>query len=176
MVPDIQNGLGGALANLAALHNQRREFADAVVLLDKARTHLQAALKARPKDPSFRDFQRDYLVTLAHTRLGLADHARAVTTAAEVAAFGFEPPKDTYEAACVVSRCVPLAEKDTSLAEAKRKELAQGYGQQAMTLLRQAVKHGFTDAAHMQKDSDLDPLRQRDEFRKLLADMKAKEK
>jgi serine/threonine protein kinase/tetratricopeptide (TPR) repeat protein len=176
MVPDIQNGLGGSLANLADLHNKRREFADAVVLLDKARTHLQAALKARPKDPSFRDFQRDYLVTLAHTRLGLADHVRAATTAAELAAFGFEPPKDTYEAACVVSRCVPLAEKDMSLPEAKRKELAQTYSQQALTLLRQAVKRGFTDAAHMQKDSDLDPLRGREEFKKLLSELEGKDK
>jgi hypothetical protein len=37
--------------------------------------------------------------------------------------------------------------------------------------LRQALAKGYQDAAHMQKDTDLDPLRGRDDFRKLLAEL-----
>ena len=43
-----------------------------------------------------------------------------------------------------------------------------------MELLQQAVKAGFKNAAHMKKDSDLDPLRDRDDFKKLLAELEKK--
>jgi hypothetical protein len=35
------------------------------------------------------------------------------------------------------------------------------------------VKHGWNDAAHMKKDTDLDPLRARDDFQKLLRELEA---
>jgi hypothetical protein len=41
-----------------------------------------------------------------------------------------------------------------------------------MALLREAVKQGFTDAAYMKKDPDLDSLRGRADFQKLLAELK----
>ena len=37
-----------------------------------------------------------------------------------------------------------------------------------MELLRQAVKAGFKDAAHLGKDTDLDALRDRADFTKLV--------
>jgi hypothetical protein len=37
-----------------------------------------------------------------------------------------------------------------------------------MYLLHKAVRAGYTDAAHMKKNTDLDPLRRRDDFKKLL--------
>ena len=45
-----------------------------------------------------------------------------------------------------------------------------------MELLRQAVKAGFQDAAQMAEDPDLDPLRGREDFKKLLADLQASKK
>jgi hypothetical protein len=41
----------------------------------------------------------------------------------------------------------------------------------AMTLLKQAVAKGYKDAAHMRRDRDLDALRERDDFKKLLAEL-----
>jgi hypothetical protein len=43
-----------------------------------------------------------------------------------------------------------------------------------MELLQQAVKAGWKDAAHMAKDTDLDPLRERDDFKKLLTELEKK--
>ena len=40
-------------------------------------------------------------------------------------------------------------------------------------MLRQAVAKGYKDAAHMKKDADLDALRERDDFKKLVAEMEA---
>ena len=46
----------------------------------------------------------------------------------------------------------------------------------ALALLRQAVVRGYKNVAHMKKTPDLDPLRARKEFHKLLADLEAKTK
>jgi hypothetical protein len=51
--------------------------------------------------------------------------------------------------------------------------LAKSYAARALDLLRQAVARGYKDAALMKKDPDLDPLRQRDDYRKLLAEVEA---
>jgi hypothetical protein len=47
----------------------------------------------------------------------------------------------------------------------------QEYADRAMVLLHQAVKAGYTDAAHLKEDTDLDPLRGRDDFKKLLQEL-----
>jgi tetratricopeptide (TPR) repeat protein len=175
-VPNIQNGLAGTLSNLAVLHNQRREFDAAVAFLEQAGPHFQAALKARPKDTDFRESYRDYLAALAESRLGLADHARLAAVADELAGFGYQPAKDTYTAASYLCRCMTLADKHTQLADAKRRELARSYADRALALLRQAVERGFNDAVQLKKDPDFEPLRAREEYRKLVADLEGKTK
>jgi hypothetical protein len=45
-----------------------------------------------------------------------------------------------------------------------------------MRLFREAVSKGYKDVAHVKTDTDLDPLRQRDDFKKLLAKLEAKSK
>jgi hypothetical protein len=71
----------------------------------------------------------------------------------------------------LLSRCVPLAEKDAKLPEPRRKEVARSYGDRAMEVLRQALAKGYQDGAQLKKDTDLDPLRGRDDFQKLLAEL-----
>ena len=170
-VPDFANGVGSTLTSLAGLHNRRGEFAAAVDLLTEARKPLQAALDARPQDREYRDSHRDYLLALGRGRLGLADHVQVATTAEELARFGFEPAADNYEAASLLGGCAVLAAKDAKLAEAKRKELSQSYTDRAIVLLRQAVERGFKDATRLKADPNLEPLRNRPEFQKLLARM-----
>jgi tetratricopeptide (TPR) repeat protein len=63
-----------------------------------------------------------------------------------------------------------------SLASAKDKAKQDEYAQRAVALLRQAVQAGYKDVAHLKRDADLDPLRQRDDFKMLLAELeKSKE-
>ena len=40
-----------------------------------------------------------------------------------------------------------------------------------MELLHKAAQAGFKDVAHMKKDTDLDPLREREDFKKLIAEL-----
>ncbi len=61
-----------------------------------------------------------------------------------------------------------------AVAGAKIADKKQEYADRAMELLTLARAAGYKDAAHMKKDSDLDPLRSRDDFKKLLADLDPK--
>jgi hypothetical protein len=45
-----------------------------------------------------------------------------------------------------------------------------------MRLLREAVSKGYRDVPHMKKDTDLDPLREREAFQKLIAELDGKGK
>ena len=48
------------------------------------------------------------------------------------------------------------------------------YADRAMKMLHKAVKAGYSNAAQMAKDKDLDSLRGRADFKKLLADLEKK--
>jgi tetratricopeptide (TPR) repeat protein len=71
---------------------------------------------------------------------------------------------DLYNAACVQALFVPSA------AGPEQKEK---YAARAVELLHQAVQKGYKNAAHLKKDTDLDALRSREDFKKLLADLEA---
>ena len=57
-----------------------------------------------------------------------------------------------------------------------RKEAAQFYGDAALKLLRDAVSKGCKDVPHMKKDAALNPLRQREDFQKLVAELEGEGK
>jgi serine/threonine protein kinase len=75
-----------------------------------------------------------------------------------------------YNAACW--RAVTAAVvKESPGADAAR--LAAAEADRAMDWLRKAAAAGYKDAAHMKQDTDLDALRGREDFKKLLADLEA---
>ena len=93
-----------------------------------------------------------------------------------MARFGYEPANDSYDAAGALARCVALADEDARLDEARRRELARGYADRGLALLRQAVARGYKNAARVKQDPDLQPPRAREEFQKLLAELGEKAK
>jgi serine/threonine protein kinase len=68
-----------------------------------------------------------------------------------------------YKAACAFALCVPLA--DTPAAR-------ETHALRSVTLLRQAVAAGYRDAARAEADPDLDAVRGRADFRRVLRDLK----
>ena len=60
------------------------------------------------------------------------------------------------------------------MASGKIADKKQEYADQAMALLQKSVDAGYQNAAHMQQDADLDPLRDREDFKKLLAKLETK--
>ena len=76
-----------------------------------------------------------------------------------------------YNAACFRAVTAAVQAKNPG-ADATR--LAKEDADRAMQWLLKAVQAGYKDAAHMKKDTDLDPLRERDDFKKLIAELEKK--
>jgi len=76
-----------------------------------------------------------------------------------------------YDAACfrAISAAV-LRATDKSPSAARQ---ADADADRAMVWLRQAVATGYKDAAHIKEDQDLDSLRSREDFKKLVAELEA---
>jgi serine/threonine-protein kinase len=172
-VPDYQNDLANTMDGLAELACGRKDYRAARQLLEQARPHLQMALDAYPRRPLYRQFFCENRQQLAATLLDLGEHVSAAEAAADLARVAFEPAKDAYKAACFFSRCNPLAEQDTKLPQARRQQLAKSYSDSALAALRQAVAKAFKDADHINKNKDLDPLRTREDFRRLVDEVGA---
>ncbi|MCI0457552.1 MAG: serine/threonine-protein kinase, partial [Gemmataceae bacterium] len=174
--PDQRNQLAGTFVNLASLCNQRRDFTTARSYLHEARPHHQAALEANPRNRMYRLFFRNNLIVLVHANAGLRDQAAAVHAAQKLHDLGWDPPGNAYVAACALARCIPVVEKDDRLGAAKREAAVQFYGDQALAMLRAAVAKGYRNVEYVKESTDLDPLRQREDFRKLLAELEARQK
>jgi hypothetical protein len=76
-----------------------------------------------------------------------------------------------YNAACyrAVTAAVIRSARGADVAGLAREE-----DDRAMAWLNQAVVAGYDDAHHMEQDEDLDALRDRDDFQKLLSELAAK--
>ena len=58
--------------------------------------------------------------------------------------------------------------------EAKRKPLGEQYALQAVDYLRHAIKQGFKDVEDLKRNKDFDSLQLRADFKKLIAELEAK--
>jgi tetratricopeptide (TPR) repeat protein len=170
-VPNYPSELGGALNNLAMVRLNQGDLPEAQQLLARAIVHQRAALKVNPRNPVYREFLSNHIAVLADVQARRGLHTAAVESALELANHRKENAEDAYDAACVIARCVPLAEQDPTIADDKRRELAQLYGEQAITLLRDAMTRGYKDVEHLKQDDDLASVRKRTDFQKLLTEM-----
>jgi serine/threonine protein kinase/tetratricopeptide (TPR) repeat protein len=172
--PDLRNEFAGTCSNLAFLFRQRGDWVAAKPLLMEGRPHHLAALRANPRDPTYRRYYRNHLNVLTAVHAGLLEREDAVRTAETRRDLGWDPAADAYDAAGFLSRCVPIVTQNDKLDDRQRKEAAEFYGDAAIRLLREAVGKGFKDGSRMNKDAAFEPLRQRDDFRKLVAEVDTK--
>jgi serine/threonine protein kinase len=107
---------------------------------------------------------------------GRGDHARATAEAEALAGLGGLNSTNVYNVGCVFSRAAGAADHDTKLSSTDRARLKARYADQAMEYLRQAVAKGWHNPDQAKNDSDLDPLRARKDFQKLLAELEEKAK
>jgi tetratricopeptide (TPR) repeat protein len=173
---DLRDELALTCVNLASLHHQQGHLAAAKRLLLEGRPHHLAALKANPRNPGYRQSYHNHLGLLTLVHAGLLEKEDAIRTAETRRDLGWDAPVDAYDAACCLSLCIPIVARHDKLDDKQRKEAAQFYGDQAMKRLREAVGKGWRNVTHMRKDPDLIPLRPREDFQKLLAELEGKGK
>ncbi len=105
----------------------------------------------------------------------MGKHTKATEELEEWAGKSKLTARDFYDAACVYSLSVLAVRKDAGLAQTDRDQLSEGYATRAVGLLEKAQKDGYFNRAgrveRLKKDPDLDPLRSREDFRKLLNEL-----
>jgi serine/threonine-protein kinase len=114
-------------------------------------------------------YRDKYRLSRADTLARLGDHARATAEAGELARGKNVSGGTFYDLACIFSLSSAAARSDPGS--------AGEYAARAVELLTEAHKKGYFKEAgrveHLQKDADLDPLRGREDYRKLLAELGA---
>ena len=135
----------------ALAHDLLAKHADAVKDWDRA-----VELSEVSKHPILR-------VSRAASKLRAGQVAEAVAEAAELAEVAGSPGAMLYDLARVYA-----------VASDKVADARQEYADRAMELLHKAVRIGYKNATRIEQDKDLDPIRGRDDFKKLLADLEAK--
>jgi hypothetical protein len=96
----------------------------------------------------------------------------AVESAAKMKERAGDKANQLYDAACAYALCAGAAKQAKSPVTGAPgpEKLAE----EAMALLKQAVAKGYKNAAHMKQDKDLDSLRDREDFKKLLAELEGR--
>jgi tetratricopeptide (TPR) repeat protein len=135
----------------ATAYDRLRRYAEALPDWDRA-----IELSPPQEQPGFRAVR-------ATTRVNAGLVAEAVAEVAALTQMAHWNAGQWYDFACVYA-----------LASGKNTNKKQEYADRAVELLHQAVKAGWKDAAHMKKDTDLDSLRGREDFQKLLRELEKK--
>lgn len=149
----------------------RVDFDRALAIADQ---NIQAPIRLSRWACSNDDSERTQRIVHAD-RLARRTQHRAASAIIDAVAATELTPLESYNAACVASLCAGAVHQDSGLSAEARTEQSARYAARAMTLLNRAVVAGYKDAAHMKTDADLERLRERDDFQKLLEEMKRKE-
>jgi len=96
------------------------------------------------------------------------EHEEVVRTSEKLRPLAADAPNAIYNIACFYSLCSNLVSEDPLPLTQQQQKLREQYQLKAVESLKQAISAGFEDFKLMQKDSDLDALRQRDDFKKLI--------
>jgi tetratricopeptide (TPR) repeat protein len=97
----------------------------------------------------------------ARSLVHAGEPAQALRQAAEMLQEKNPPAQMLYDLACVHTLCAAATKKEETAAK-------------AVDLLRQAVANGYNNVDHLKMDSDLDALRRREDFKKLLGELEPK--
>ena len=138
-------------ASRAQAFDLRQNFAEAIEDWDKA-----IALTTP-------DEQRPFRVNRAKSRLQAGMVVEAVAEIDELTKTSNWNADQWYNFACVYA-----------VASGQSADKKAEYADRAMEFLTTAVEAGCNDAAHIEADTDLDPLREREDFKKLLAELEKK--
>ncbi|MFT3883106.1 MAG: tetratricopeptide repeat protein [Gemmatales bacterium] len=155
--PDTLYSMRGAIAALMKLQRDREALLKIDEVLALAN---KAAAAGKQLDASLLPKVLSYRFTILHRQ---GDVAGCQVTIQQHEKLPLSEPEQFFQAACHRSQLAGLIK--TQPAEAK------GEADQAMAWLQKAVAAGYQDRAALEKDDSLTPLRDREDFRKLIASL-----
>jgi serine/threonine protein kinase/tetratricopeptide (TPR) repeat protein len=195
---DYRTELGGSYCNIGILFGIQGQPAESIPWFDKAVETLSLVHRADPREVRSARYLRNSLGNrasafdaLKRPLDALHDWDRAIELSPPTERPNFRASRATSQVragkiADAVADVEVLTKESEwnavqlynfacvyAVAAGKIADKKQEYADRAMELLRKAVQAGSKDAAHMAKDSDLDPLRDREDFKKLMAELEA---
>ncbi len=198
-VPSYQIDLGGSYCNSGNRILMAGQAAESLPWFDLAVRTLKPVHDKEPRHVYAKQFLRNshWKRALAYDRLkkpaeAVKDWDRAIELSAPTERPGFRANRASsqVQAGQVDEAVAEVAELTKNpfwaavkwynfaciyaVASGKIADKKQDYADRAMELLQKAVKAGYKDLANMAKDPDLDALRERDDFKKLLAELEKK--
>jgi eukaryotic-like serine/threonine-protein kinase len=145
--------------------------AEALPVLRKVVAVYEALVDAHPTVPAYRKSLATSLLYYGRFPASVVPSGEALaalrrgeallTAAPEIV------PVDHYNLACIRALAVPLAGQAAP-------DERDRFGALAVESLRRAVAMGYDDVVHFESDSDLRPIRDRDDYQALMAEMKAR--
>jgi serine/threonine-protein kinase len=156
---------GACCGNLGHADLQRGAPKDALVWFDRALERLRRGLEKEPRHAPGRQYLLNAQSGRATALVQLLRLGEATEQAREAAGDPNAPSDVLYNAACVYALAARASAKDPRRADA--------YATRAVALLRQTAARGFPQGADLHQDTDLESLRSRADFKKLLGEHKA---
>jgi tetratricopeptide (TPR) repeat protein len=166
-------GHGQVLHNLADLLRERGRGDEGLPHEREAVRELATVYESNVRDPHYRMAISYAYWTLCSILLDRKDHraaAQAVSEYLRIEPNGFE---ESSEATGFLCRCAQLCRQDSSLPAKERETLAHRYADQAIDALRIAVRNGFRDVKLVETAETYEPIRSRDDFRRIVREVEA---
>jgi hypothetical protein len=133
------------------------------------------AIRQRLYETAPRNPDRRINLMIVQARCGLGREATQI--AEELRQEAPNSPKFLFQIACCYALCVPGAPGSSSApdraAAGNRDDESRDFGKDALDALRLAVGAGYKDFTGIEHDPDLDPIRDRADFRQFLEALKS---
>jgi tetratricopeptide (TPR) repeat protein len=174
--PKYHSGLSDTFVLQGRAYEQHGRFEDALMAYQGAIEPRQAAFKHSLLGTEQWKYQQkalsECLVALAKAQRDQHRPAEAVATTLKRKELW---PRDTVEL-CRVARhialCIPLVGQGEAKLNADQQAERDLYACQAVTVLAEAIDCGYQDVRQLEKAPELKPLQAREDFQKLLAQLK----
>ena len=155
---------------MAALLSEA-EPAAGLPLLERSLQARRLAYQIAPHVSQYAQGLRDGCTHLMELLSKCGKHAELARLATTYRADFPDNPDETYNAACFMAWATRVAGENKELPQEDRQRLIDLYAEQAVKLLDRAIHEGFRDRSHMDWDTDLSPLRGRQSYQILIADL-----
>jgi serine/threonine-protein kinase len=169
--PAYASQLGGTLNNLGLIYLRQKQPDEARRLLQEAIKYQKRAVARAPQVASFRRHLATHYAALTEIELKAGRLAEAVAAALERQKLWPGDPQEQYRVATDLAYATGLVGKGKDSLSAQERAQRDRYADLAMAALRQARAVGFRDRQRIEKNRDLDSLRGREDFQKLLAEL-----
>jgi WD40 repeat protein len=167
---------GRTLEWLGAVLREVGQLDESARVLREAVRRQRAAMDLRPKRRAFRDLYCTHHVNLAETLLRMGRPAEAAAAARELPRLAPDDPARLLRAARLLAGCAARAERYTGPPWGVGVLVARAYRAEAVALAQSAVAKGLADASARLSEPGFDPVRDCPDFRRLLDEVKARNK